>query len=313
MDYSQLDDLISKLQQAVEAEDPQKGYWKELWGLVRTVGEGFKGVRYPTRQEREEAWDRFQGIVKQAKARSEECRLEQEKSRKAWEERTARSESATRDITDRIARARPLSEFERTFVEAIFFPAKLVAKVLLTLVGIETPTQLEEIKSELLECNEALNEAWKLFMNAKSELLPGDKQQLYDSLQQAKEKLDEAWSLWKSKKSDFRQHQQREWETRQRNRELRQAEYEAKRSNFIEHVKGNISKLEDKLEKAKSALERQEAHLEKLRSDYEEAWNDSFKDRCSDWIDEAETRIESIKESIERLEGWISEEQEKIR
>jgi len=78
-------------------------------------------------------------------------------------------------------------------------------------------------------------------------------------------------------------------------------------------VEANIAKLAEKLSKAKATLHRQEAHREELRDKYTNAWSESFKDRCSDWIDECENRIANIKEQIERLEGWIGEEREKLR
>ncbi len=41
MQYEQLDRLIENLADAVKNEDPQKGYWRELWALVSRIrGEG---------------------------------------------------------------------------------------------------------------------------------------------------------------------------------------------------------------------------------------------------------------------------------
>lgn len=77
-------------------------------------------------------------------------------------------------------------------------------------------------------------------------------------------------------------------------------------------VEAHIEELQGKLSKAESALEHQQSHLSDLRSQYYSAWSDSFKERCSGWIDECEARIESIKEHIDRIEGWIREERSKI-
>jgi predicted nucleic acid-binding Zn-ribbon protein len=81
----------------------------------------------------------------------------------------------------------------------------------------------------------------------------------------------------------------------------------------VERVEANISKLEGKLESAKTALDRQETHLDKLRDDYSNAWNDKFRERCSEWIEQGEEKISDIKEHIDRLETWLDEERSKIK
>ena len=43
-DYKELDRMISSLEAAVESTNPQKGYWGELWALVKEINLGFKEV-----------------------------------------------------------------------------------------------------------------------------------------------------------------------------------------------------------------------------------------------------------------------------
>lgn len=59
MDSKELDDLIGELEAIVTDEQPSKGYWSTLWALVRSVGGGFKGTRYPSRAEHDADWQRF--------------------------------------------------------------------------------------------------------------------------------------------------------------------------------------------------------------------------------------------------------------
>lgn len=49
---TELDRLIDSLRATVENDTPQKGYWKGLWSLVGDIKTGFKGVRYPTVDEK---------------------------------------------------------------------------------------------------------------------------------------------------------------------------------------------------------------------------------------------------------------------
>lgn len=312
MDYTQLESLISELEQTVEDTDPQRGYWRELWALVRQIGTEFRDTRYPTREDRDRAYSRFQDLVAKARARSEENQARIEARRSEWERQQDHSRAARDEVQSKAASAHPLSPFERTVADIVLLPIEVVAQILLRLVGIEGPSELEEIRQELLACNEKLRESWRLFNSKKQDLLPGDKHQAYESLQAARQQLDEAWRQWKDAKSSLRERRQREWEQRQRAREVRQAEREEKHQHFVARVEANIAKLEEKLAKATSALERQETHLEELREKLNSAWSDGFRDRCSEWISECESRIESIEEHIERLEGWIEEERAKL-
>lgn len=313
MDYSELDRLVSQLEQLVEEANPRKGYWGELWSLVRQTGAGFKETRYPTRDDKDRAWDRYQDLVERARARSEENKKRLELNEREWKKRQVNSESLRDQIQGKAASSRPLTDFERGLGDIFLFPIKMAEAILSQLLGLKTPSELEEIRQELLACNRTLQDAWKTFNDRRSELLPGDRKQAYESLQKARQRLDEAWEQWKAKKSALHEQKQREWVERQRLREERREEKERKHRHFVAKVEAHIEELQGKLAKAESALEHQERHLSDLRSQYYSAWSDSFKERCSGWIDESEERIGSIREHIDRLEGWIREERSKLR
>ncbi|MBW7932896.1 MAG: hypothetical protein H3C62_04640 [Gemmatimonadaceae bacterium] len=191
--------------------------------------------------------------------------------------------------------------------DVIFFPLVLIKRVLEDLLGASTD-QLEEIRGELTRANEQLQEAWRLFKDNKEAMLHDDRQRAYDSLQEARRQLDHAWAQWKGAKALAREQQHREWLEREARRGVRAERHR----EFVARVHANIAKLEGNIERAKDALARQEAHLEHLREQYDDAWSEGFRDRCSDWIDEGETRAASIRESIDKLEGWLVEARAKL-
>ena len=164
---------------------------------------------------------------------------------------------------------------------------------------------LDIVKEELQSCSAHMREAWQLFTESKSDLLPADKAHIYKLLSDAQARLDAAWAHWKDEKNRLFTLKKEAWERRQQERE-------EKHQHFVERVTANIEKLEAKLEGAKSALERHEAHLEKLRDDYNNAWSDNFGERCSGWIEECEEKVADIQASIERMETWLSEERAKL-
>jgi len=313
MEYPDLDRLLAQLDDAVNASDPQKGYWKELWSLVKEIGGGFKGTRYPVPAEREKAWDRFQKLVSKAKARDRENRLRIEEKQREWQDRQDRSRRSAEKIQSRASGSRPATDVERTVADIVLLPGRLIASVLFALVGDDLPSRSEEIKQELLRCNERLREAWEMFKRIKDDLLPGDRNQAYESLQKARGQLNQAWTRWKEAKTNLRETKRREWEQRQRMRETRQAERRDKHSQFVARVEANISKVEGKLEWTNSKLERQRELLEELREKYNDTRSDEWRERYSSWIDECEEHIDDYKERIRRYKGWIEEEREKLR
>jgi hypothetical protein len=263
------------------------------------VGSGFKGTRYENKQNKDAAWQRFQKLCEPTRKRSEESRRQIEQQKKEWEQRQQRSEQVRSQIDGKAYGSRPMSDFERSLADLILFPITMAERMIGLLLGIREKSQLEEIREELKGCNQKLRAAWEIFNENKDALLPADKTRCYENLHKAREKLDEAWARLKEAGDQYYQAKHAAWQEKQQ--------------NFRERVQVNIDKLEEKLDKARSALSRQEAHLDKLRDDYSTAWNDSFKDRCSGWIDEAETRIRDIRGSIERMEGWPGEERNKLR
>lgn len=277
MDHVELDNLIEDLRRIVEEPEPQKGYWGELWGLVREIGAGFKGIRYPSRVDREVAWSQYQELIAQAKRRSEEAK--------------ERSEDALRSVQSLANSSRPVSDDGFSLFDILLLPLTLAVALVAEILGATELDQLSPIREELKKCNSQLQDAWRLFNERKHEMLPGDRQKAWESLQEAKEKIDEGWGHWKEKNTEIRERKQREWR---------------------ERIEANIEKLEGQLDKARGALEHQQSHLEDLNQKYSEARGESYRSRVSDWIEECEERISSIQENIDRLEQWLSEARDKL-
>ncbi|MBW2118390.1 MAG: hypothetical protein JRH09_10785 [Deltaproteobacteria bacterium] len=189
MEYQELDALISELQGMAEKALPQKGYWKELWNLVREIGTGFKGTRYPTRDDKDEAWKLFQSLVERAKVRSTENRERIKEREREFERRKNRSESARRSIEGQAAGARPLSGLERKIADIFLLPLTLAERLLEAVLGIKAKSELEQIHDELRMCSQRLKDAWRAFSDSKDAMPPGDKAQVYQTLIKAQERL----------------------------------------------------------------------------------------------------------------------------
>jgi len=305
MDSQDLDELIDQLNALVHQDHPEKGYWKEVWTLIKRIGGSFKETRYPTKNDKDSAWERFQELCRSAKERSEANQAETERRNREWKEKTYRSGSARRRIEVAAGSAIPASGLDRAIGEMIFLPLTLVRRVVDALLDPSGNSQFDEAKSELLACNATLRRAWALFKENSRDLLPGDRAKCFEVLIDAQSRLDEAWR-------DFKSSQDRFYSERRAAKAAKNLERERRTEEFRRRVAANIEKIEANIEKAENALERQKDHLNKLRDDYSNAWNDNFRERCSDWIDEARGKISNIESSIEQMNEWLRKEREKL-
>lgn len=310
MQYEDLDRLIDSLATEVASDDPRKGYWRELWGLVSNIRAKMKETQYPTAEDKNNAIRRLTELVEAAKRRSEEVkrRSEEVKRRREerqrdWEKRATQSDRARHDIESKVASTRPTTDLERTIASVIIAPLMMLEAALRAALGLE---QLDIIHNDLKVCSSNMKDAWSLFNESKRDLLPGDKSELYKQLSEAQERLNLAWDQWKRTKNEAYEERRRAWETRQ-------LEREEKHRNFVARVEANIEKLEAKISKAQDTLERQRYHLSDLYDKQRDAWNDDFREKCSDWIGEAEEKIRSIENSIEQWREWLEQEHDKLR
>lgn len=288
MDSRALDRLITELENAAQRASwdnrPNRG---EVWGQIRTIGGSFKDTRYPTKVEKDEAWERFQGIVesiKQAQGAQQQRRADFDLRSGAHKER----------ILWHARRARPVTGFIADLLDAGQDMVDGVIDALLPSTG-----AYDKKKAELQAFEAELREAWDYFNQYKQAMTGEHKREVFEELQEVRGALDSAWGEWKEAKH-------RAWEARQR-------AFEERQSAWRERVETNIRKLRGDLNKAYSALERCEANLRRNEEKRDSAWNDDFRVRVEGWIEEDQERIRDIRASIDRLEGWLEEAEAKLR
>lgn len=290
MDSSELDQLISLLENEVSGVDPLHAHWKPIWDSIRVIGSSFKGTRYPTRAEKDQAWQRFQGLVervKAAQAHGQQQRSEIADASERWRNKIRAVAYA----------ATPPSGWEESIYALTF---GLVENVIRGAVNALLPgPETDETKVMLLRCSEKLREGWDLLSEYKTEMLGRHKKEAFDALTDAQTKLDVAWGRWKEAK-------ERTWEAhREQKRE--------KRETFEHRVHANIEKLEERMERLSGVLRHKESHLDDLQEKRSSARSDEFRDRVDGWIEEEVDAIRDIRSKIEEIEGWIEEERSKLR
>lgn len=153
-------------------------------------------------------------------------------------------------------------------------------------------------KDTLIALGDRLKQAMNYFSENKEEMLGRDKSECFEAGKRMRSIHDHAWIDYKRRADEHYSQKNDDWQRKQ--------------SAFKERVRENLRKNYEKLSAAEAALDRFMSHADKLRDDISEAYTDGFRDRAEGWLSETESKIDSIREQIERLNDWISEDEAKL-
>ncbi|MCI0561852.1 MAG: hypothetical protein MN733_25480 [Nitrososphaera sp.] len=285
-DYREVNRNISTLEAMVPGIfDFGKPDWKAIWNQIRVTGQSFKDSRFPSKEEHESAWNKFQSLVNKVKAKQAE-------SQKEWERKKDESARLREIILSQARSARP---YDSGLADVILTIATGGVNLLLN--AIMGP--FDEEKQMLTSCGEQLKKGWGMLHDNKERMLGKDKGIAFDALNETKELLDRRWETYKAQR-------QRAWDQYQ-------CERASKRHDWEQRMESNIRSLEERRDKLNSVLAHKERHLEELYDKLREAWSDDYRSRVSDWISEEESSIADIKEKRRNIEDWIFENKDKLR
>lgn len=257
--------------------------WKAVWNQIKEIGGGFKGSRFPTKEERQAEWDKFQSLVARVKQM-------QEDERSKWDQKKRESEKLKDEIISKSYAAIPSSGS----AEAIL--AVLTGGLSSVISAIMGP--FDERKRELQYSSQALQEGWAMLHQYKDHITGQHKQEAFQALNNAKERLDMEWSRYKKERDQaYAEHRSQQAE---------------KRAQWIHKVEDNISNLENKRERLNDALSKRESHLSDLYDKLSDARSDEYRSRVSDWISEEQENIQEIKRKLENVEDWLQEARDKL-
>src|SRR5262245_46511404 len=99
MDYDDLNRKIAELRQRAEATESGDYSWKDVWDQIKSIGAAFKETRYPTRSDKDAAWNRFQEIVDEVKDTQREQYKESERQTESISKRLGQLEDEIDDAS----------------------------------------------------------------------------------------------------------------------------------------------------------------------------------------------------------------------
>jgi len=260
MDWQATDNLIDQFENMIHEDDGIAGAltvfipghsWGDKWRKAAEIQDAFNSkVRYPTKDQQEEAWKRFNELRSELAERSK-AQQDQNKQQSNWH----RSQ-----ILQKVESAKPDQFFGFSLIDI----------------------------NQMKALGEVLNEAASLLTENKSEMIGEHKQECFEAIREMRKEHDIWWSKLREEKN---QHH----------------------ADFESRTRNNLEQNYERLRKAKDALERFRGQADELRSDIANAWSDEWRERREGWLAELEDRIEDVEASIERIEKWIGEDEEKLR
>lgn len=286
MDHRALDELIRDLDRLIPDKPGiltghrERFDWKALHGRAREIQAGFSaGIRYPTGEERQRAWERFNEVRSKLHASNEAD----------WKRRKEHSASLRREM---IARANSATLPGAT--EAIL---GLLSGATLLLGGLSD----DDVK----EKGRRLREAGRMLSDKKHEMLYDDKQLVWERIQEVQREHDKWWTGYKRERT-------RRWEEQNRQFEEKQAECRRGTLERIEKAKNNKASNTDRLEKALKAVVRVRTNIAENEVKRASAQSDKWRDLFGQWVREGEVQARDVEKQVDRLRGWIEEDRQRI-
>lgn len=318
------DRLIDKLKDSIGgglfSKQLEKADFAELKNLSSEIFEFIKQPRFPSKERRIAVWDKFNSL--RDKLREEENEY-YTKIREKITKRNNHSEELTEKIISTIDACHPDSPLEDLF--------ELLGKLVLYLTGIGflmdavewlLGIKEEKPKNPLKVKSEALRDVRRFINDNKDDITREDKQKIYARLDSVQADLNKAWGDYKEEL----QKKQEEWEERKKQNEQKKIDWERNQRGFLskledrlekqiafkeklekvyDNQKEFLDKLETRLENQQDFLRKQNDQLDDLEDKYSSAWNDNFKDKVSDWIDDKKSKISDVESDIEKIEDKI--------
>lgn len=275
--HEDLNKKIGKLESSVFSSSNLFGYdghrISEAIELCKEIQEDFKKkIRYPSKTERDEAWQKFFDL------REKTYKIKREAAE-------SKSKDHYREINGYLRDA----DYDK-FLDGI---GDLITFFLI-------PTTKEAMKWK----GQQLREAGNLLKKYKHEMIAEHKAEIHERIVSIRQEHDKFWGQYR----EYQQEKQQIYEQKKKAWE----DGQARRDQAKERIRANIEKNKESLRKAEDALDRQKQHRRKLQDDISSAYSDSFRERAEGWLDECNDKISDIENSIDRIESWIREGKDKL-
>lgn len=275
---SNLDSKIEKLASKIKYAQPIFGNpsqyeWDDIFELCKEINEYFKNVRYPTKQERDVAWQKFFNL-----------RDEAHKVRRS--QLVERSKGHYNELISRLNQ-----------VDYNTFTDFVVGNVLS--VGF-----LKATPDEMRENGKELGIIGAHFKRVKHEMIKEHKIAIHERMVEVRRNHDVFWGKYKNHQIEnsklYNERQQARQEKQEKSKQIKS------------RIESNIENNKGKLHKAQNALDHFERKRDELKNKIYNSSSDNWKSKAEGWLSDFNNKIEDIKSHINRIEKWIEEDRDKL-
>lgn len=284
-----VDKQISELETKLEFIRPtfgwtQKYQWDEVFKITDNLKKDFKTVRYPTREERDQAWNKFFQLRDFA-----------------YKERNRQYEERSNDHLKPI-----LTLLNQAHYNSIgdFIVGKILSLGL-----------LKASKEEMIQNGKTLGKAISLLNSVRHEMTLSDKNQAQEQIDRIKESHNDFWHTYNSAKNyalkDIEDKKEARVERIKLN--IRKNTIGLQRAeDALEKIEANILLNKTKIEKAENALKIVQSKREDLKDKIDESYSDNWIEKAEGWLDDYDNTINEIEESIDKFKEWVDDGYNKI-
>jgi ElaB/YqjD/DUF883 family membrane-anchored ribosome-binding protein len=277
--YQELDSKIRGLSDKIDRaqsffSSTSKHDWDNIFELCTEINENFKNVRYPSKSERDIAWQNFFNL------RNNAYNIKKEQAYN-------RSKDLYNEIMDSLGSAdyHAITDF-------------VVGQIMS--LGL-----LKETVEDMKYKGKVLGNIGSYFKSVKHDMTSEHKTIVHERMIEVRQHHDNFWGQHKTyqeEKTKLYEEKQRIWQEKQE-----------KSRKIKAQIENNLKKNREKLNNVKDALDRFERKKSDLRSKIYESHSDNWKSKAEEWLDELNDKIGSIEDQIRRIELWIDEDISKLR
>lgn len=294
MKHDQIGQLIAQVEAAAESYTPGSIEWREIWNAIKRTGASFKGAEFPSKKDRESAWQRYQVAVDQIK-RLQEQEFE---GKKRFREN---SEKHLYQILHLVDLSLPDSGFGEMILTLATGGLNMLGKSAFEALFGKLDEELEALKQR----SSYHRDAGAYFRENKHAMLGQHKHKAHEALGAARERLNADWESYKSRRHEAHEARKADWEDRQREFEQRREQWQRNQRDFLDRQRDALARLE-------TALGNKKANRSRLDDMLSNARGDDFTSKVETWIDENEAAIDSIQDKISNVKDKIREVEDKL-
>ncbi len=296
-----------------------KNDFQELRKLSNQAFEFFKVPRWPSKERRTIAWDKYAALKNFIKSQEDGLYTKEREDRAKL---ITRSLEITEKLCVVVDACHPNTDINEVASVVNRFNQFAIEAGLTEHAAWHLIEKPEEVKYPLKARTATLNDVRNFITHYKDHITREHKGEVFASIDALKEDLNKAWE---SHKED-QQKRQEEWEIKKKERDEKRVEWVKNQQNFLAMLekrfenqtayrekqekyllgqKEYAERFESRVKNQQDYIGKLKEQLEDLEKKHETAWTESFREKVEEWMQEKNEKIEAVTKDIEVLKEKV--------